>query len=270
MSAIITDINTRQVVPTVEIVQEEYRPPAGIVITDLGAVPEYTRKDVHAAEPIKNRADIEAIQRYLIRNGRYRDNLLFTMGINVGLRCGDLRWTRVRGILTEDGKDFRDECYVIEEKTGKLRRFHINDEVKAAFNLWMQNKGTISMNDYLFQGVSGRSKSTGNPMTVRSIENLLKTIINDECGLTVHASTHCLRKTFAYHMIQNAPERARAIEFLQKLFGHSSPAITLRYAGITEDEERNAYLTLNLGCLSHRQPDGDQFPTSTIKKENVS
>jgi len=275
MSAIITDINTRRVVPTVEIIQEEYRPPAGVIITDLGTVPEYTRKDIHAAEPIKNRADIEAIQRHLIRNGRYRDNLLFTMGINVGLRCGDLRWIRVCGILTEDGTAFRDECHVVEEKTGKRRYFCINDEVKAAFNLWLEHEGTVSMNDLLFKGTGNRSKSYQEegrdaPMQVRSIERLLKTIINDECGLTVHASTHCLRKTFAYHMIQNAPERARAIEFLQKLFGHSSPAITLRYAGITEDEERNAYLTLNLGCLSHRQPDGDQFPTSTIKKENVS
>lgn len=270
MKAIVTDIHTRQVVSNVEIIQDEYRPPAHVPITDMGAVPEYTKKDVHAAEPIKNRADIEAIQRYLISKGRYRDNLLFTMGINVGLRCGDLRWTKVCGLLTEDGTAFRDECYVVEEKTGKLRRFCINDEVKAAFNLWMANKGTVSMTEFIFKGTSNRAKSTGEPMAVASIERLLKQIVNDECGLKVKASTHCLRKTFAYHMIQNAPDRARAIEFLQKLFGHSSPSITLRYAGITEDEERNAYLTLNLGCLSHRDPTLIPFPAHTVKNENVS
>jgi len=241
---------TDTVPPNVTITRTQYQPPVDVIIKDLGAVPEYTKKDVHAAEPIKNREDIEMVQQYLINNGRYRDNLLFTMGINVGLRCGDLRWTRLCGVMTEDGTAYRDECFVVEEKTGKLRRFYINDEVKAALTLYLQHVGSISMNDLLFKGTGNRSKNSGEPMAVKSIERLLKQIINDECGMDVHASTHCLRKTFAYHMIQNAPDRARAIEFLQKLFGHSSPSITLRYAGITEDEERDAYKTLNLGCLS--------------------
>lgn len=255
---VVVDFKKKQikepVPPHVTIKGSQSIPPAGVVIKDLGAVPEYTRKDIHAAEPIKNKSDIELIQQHLVNSGRYRDNLLFTMGINVGLRCGDLRWTRLCGVMTEDGTAYRDECFVVEEKTGKLRRFYINDEVKAALTLYLQHVGTISMNDLLFKGIGNRSKNSDKPMDVKSIERLLKQVINDECGIDVHASTHCLRKTFAYHMIQNAPDRARAIEFLQKLFGHSSPAITLRYAGITEDEERDAYKTLNLGCLSKGTP----------------
>ena len=75
---------------------------------------------------------------------------------------------------------------------------------------------------------------------------MLKEVINEKCGIDIHASTHCLRKTFAYHVIQSAPDRERAIEFLQKILGHSSQSITLRYAGITDEEIMDTYKGLNL------------------------
>ena len=48
----------------------------------------------HAAEPIKNLEDIFAISEYLISEKRYRDNMLFIVGINFGLRVSDLRMLR--------------------------------------------------------------------------------------------------------------------------------------------------------------------------------
>lgn len=45
----------------------------------------------HAAEPIKSMEDINRISQYLIENKRYRDNMLFIVGINFGLRVSDLR-----------------------------------------------------------------------------------------------------------------------------------------------------------------------------------
>ena len=43
----------------------------------------------HAAEPIKSMSDIALISKYLIDHGRYRDNMLFIVGINFGLRASD-------------------------------------------------------------------------------------------------------------------------------------------------------------------------------------
>ena len=66
--------------------------------------------------------------------------------------------------------------------------------------------------------------------------------------LRAHAGTHLMRKTFAYHYLTGAADRSRALEQLMLLLGHSSPRITLSYAGITEDELRDAYECTCLGC----------------------
>ena len=84
----------------------------------------------------------------------------------------------------------------------------------------------VDLNSYLFRSQSNRSTSD-QPMSRRSVERLLKEIINDEMGLPIHASTHCLRKTFGYHMAMSAPDRSRAVAFLQHIFGHSNAGYTL-------------------------------------------
>ena len=44
----------------------------------------------HAAEPIKSMDDIIRISQFLIGQKRFRDNMLFIVGINFGLRISDL------------------------------------------------------------------------------------------------------------------------------------------------------------------------------------
>ena len=70
-------------------------------------------------------------------------------------------------------------------------------------------------------------------------------IINDvakSVGIKERIGTHTLRKTFGYHAYNNGYD----ITLIQKLFNHSSPAVTLRYIGITQDEMDNVYLSLDL------------------------
>ena len=63
-----------------------------------------------------------------------------------------------------------------------------------------------------------------------------------EIGIMENIGTHTLRKTFGYYAYQSGI----AIEVLQKLFNHSTPAITLRYIGITQEHLDEVYLNLNL------------------------
>ena len=70
-------------------------------------------------------------------------------------------------------------------------------------------------------------------------------IINNaarEIGITEKIGTHTLRKTFGYHAYKSGV----SIEVIQKLFNHSTPSITLRYIGITQDDLDGVYLNLNL------------------------
>lgn len=203
----------------------------------------------HAAEPIKSLEDIQYVSQYLIDRRRYRDNLLFVAGINLGLRCGDLLQLKIGHLLDEHGA-YKEKVVLREQKTGKLREAWLNDAVYDAMDLYLTALGEVDLNSYIFKGIGNRSKNSDRPMRVDTCEKLLKQIVNEECGLTVHASTHMLRKTFSYHVIMTAPNRSRAVEFLQKILGHSSPAITLAYAGITQDEIAETYQNLNLGRCS--------------------
>ena len=207
-------------------------------------------KQSHAAEPIKSRDDILKIQDYLISQGRYRDNLLFTCGINLGLRASDLLELRIGHLLNRDGS-YNTEINLQEKKTKKLRRVFPNDTVRYASDLYfthlLRASHTLDLNDPLFANQSPNAQGKLEPISRRSLDRILKEVINWRCNLSVHASTHCLRKTFAYHYIMTAPDRTRAGELLQKTFGHSSMAITLHYAGITDDEIMATYEAHNLG-----------------------
>ena len=53
---------------------------------------------------------------------------------------------------------------------------------------------------------------------------------------------HTLRKTFGYWAYKQGID----IILLMKIFNHSSPSITLRYIGITQEDINNVYISLNL------------------------
>lgn len=209
----------------------------------------------HAAEPLKKMEDICKVQDYMISHGMLRDNLLFVCGINFGLRISDLLKLQVGHLLNAQGNAYNDRIVLTEQKTGKRRVVYMNEAVMDAADLYFGDmvvrRETINLNDYLFTARSANvPKQT--VLSSRSVERILKDVINDKCGIPVHASTHCLRKTFAYHVIMTAKDRSRAIEFLQKMLGHSSQAITLMYAGITDEEIMKTYQELNLGSMRSR------------------
>lgn len=222
-----------------------------VKLMDTEFIEETPPKQSHAADPIKNVEDIWKVQEWLINHNRYRDNLLFTCGVNFGLRVGDLLKLKVGHILNADGRSYKAQIELTEEKTSKRRVVFLNDAVMDAADLYFNDlqarKQLINLNDYLFKSRSNNGKNTNKPIDIRNVDRMLKDVINKKCGLDIHASTHCLRKTFAYHVIMGAKDRSRAVEFLQKIFGHSSASITLMYAGITDDEVRDTYQQLNLG-----------------------
>ena len=49
--------------------------------------------------------------------------------------------------------------------------------------------------------------------------------------------THTMRKTFGYHYYR----KTKDVATLQKIFNHSSPAITLQYIGVIQDDLNRAY-----------------------------
>ena len=249
-----------------------------------------------AADPLKTDEDIEKIKRYILYEKPYknsemrkRDYLLFILGINIGLRAGDLRALKIGDVL-DDSYDVKDMIQLVEEKTEhtrkrkKYRTIYLNDMAKDAIRLFLTGK-TIRLNDPLFPSCSNNNSSkyyetlstkseklkekytnkTGvqEGIQVRSIERILKGIVK-ECGINIHASSHMLRKTFAYGIVRNAENFEYGLALAQEALQHSSESMTMRYLGFNEKVMRETYNKLNLG--SERK----DTSTGNEKKEDVS
>ena len=208
----------------------------------------------HAAEPIKDMNDIIRISQYLISEERFRDNMLFIVGINFGLRVSDLRALRFSNLINDDFT-FRDRFPILEKKTKNTRKrqknryITINSAVIDAVTLYLENTPGVRLDDYMFKSASNNSIGKNVPISKQGVDLMLKGVARD-LGLGNRMATHSLRKTFAYHQMVMSGNDPRKLLLLQKMFGHSSAAQTLDYIGITSEEIDDAYRNLNLGSTT--------------------
>jgi integrase len=176
--------------------------------------------------PIRELKDIESIKKLLA--DKPRDLLLFTMGINNGLRAGDLLKLRVK-----DVSDLKpgETMPLTEGKTGKVNFLMVNKTVHRSLKNYLE-KFYWTPDDYLF-----RSKKTREPLQIQAVNNSVKKWCK-AINLKGNYGAHSLRKTFGY--IQRTNFHV-GFEILAKRFNHSSPAVTMRYLGI-QDKEVNGIL----------------------------
>jgi integrase len=171
--------------------------------------------------PIQNPKDILSIKTYL--SDKPRDLLLFTLGINNGIRTGDLLKLKVSDI-----KDLKpgDSIQIKESKTQKINVLSINKEVYKALRHFLLTLNPKD-DDYLFQ-----SRHSAHALTVMTVNRMMKSWCK-AINLPGNYGAHTLRKTFGY--IQRT-KFGVGFEVLCRRFNHSSPAITMRYLGITDQE----------------------------------
>ena len=178
-------------------------------------------------EPIREIEDIEAIKQLL--ESKPRDFLLFVMGINNGLRVGDLLQLRAgpfRNVKIGDTVPVR------EQKTGKPQEIVINKPIKKALQKYFGHFKPDD-EDYLFKSRKGKNK----PITVSNANMLVKKWTK-AINLEGNYGTHSLRKTFGYILRR---KYGVGWEILSKRYNHSSPSVTRSYLGI-QDEEVNKIL----------------------------
>lgn len=190
---------------------------------------------MNTVEPIRDLKKIKAMKAVL-KDNNIRNYLLFTIGINTGLRISDLLRLKISDVLDERGQ-ICDCVYIREKKTDKEKTFTLNQTVKKAIKEYLDSLKVYDNNWYLFKSRKGKNSPISRIQAYDILNNAAKLVgINDNIG------THTLRKTFGYH----ARMKGVPVEMLQKLFNHSSPSVTMRYIGITQDELKNIYLDLNL------------------------
>ena len=173
-------------------------------------------------EPIRDPKDIETIKRLL--KDRPRDLLLFTMGINNGLRVGDLLKLKVGQVRhMKPGQS----TSVKEGKTGKVNVLMMNRSTYKVLQRYLEQLSPAD-EDFLFKSAKGKNS----PITTSSVNNLVKAWCR-AVNLEGNYGAHTLRKTFGY--IQRT-QYGVGFEVLAKRFNHSNPRITMRYLGITDAE----------------------------------
>jgi integrase len=172
-------------------------------------------------EPIRNPKDIEAIKKLL--QGSPRDMLLFTLGVNNGLRVGDLLKLRVWQVrLLKPGQSIN----IREGKTGKENVLMVNRCTYRALQGYLASANPKD-SDFLFA-----SRTGGRAITIQRVNQMVKSWTK-AIHLKGNYGAHTLRKTFGYS------QRTRfgvGFEILARRFNHSSPSITMRYLGVQPDE----------------------------------
>lgn len=172
-------------------------------------------------EPIRKVKDVQAIKKILADNPR--DLLLFTLGINNGLRAGDLLQLKVHQIRN---LNVGESIAIVESKTGKQNGLVVNKPSFDALQNFFKNVDKED-DDFVFTGRKGDL-----PLTIPSLNRLIKSWTGS-INLKGKYGTHSLRKTWGY--IQRT-EFGVPIEKITQRYLHSSPAVTMTYLGLQTQE----------------------------------
>lgn len=181
---------------------------------------------MNTVEPIRNRADVDEMKDFLYDQAE-KYGLLFSLGINTGLRISDLLALKVADVWCGSALL---EIRIREQKTGKERTCRLNSTARLALEAYLGDFVHLDPEYYLFVS------HTGKPLDRVQVWRVLNHAA-EMCGVPGPIGTHTLRKTFGYH----AHQAGVPVELLQKVFGHSTASITLRYIGITADQVADVY-----------------------------
>lgn len=183
-------------------------------------------------DPIRDEKNIKAIRKILSDNPR--NHLLFVMGINNGLRTGDILKLRVEDVK---GMKEGDNINIKEGKTGKQNILVINKTVHKVLGQYLA-ECKPNDDDFLF-----KSRKGNKPITIQTVNAYVKQWTSS-INLKGNYGAHSLRKTWGYFQ-----RKAFGVGFevLCKRYNHASPAVTMRYLGITDKEVENILTNNEIG-----------------------
>lgn len=135
----------------------------------------------------------------------------------------------------------KDRIIVTEQKTGKTRPILIGESTKKRILKLYVLLGEPPLNSYMF-----RSRKSSEPVSIQYINRKLK-IFKYAYGLKIdNFSSHTFRKTFGRYVYDRDDKKSESLILLNKIFKHSSIAITQIYLGITQGEIDDVFRSIKL------------------------
>jgi integrase len=191
-------------------------------------------------EPIRDKKKLAQIKNLLRGQRRFRDLLLFTVGINTALRISDLLALRI-GDFIDDAGDVRQQFRIREQKRGKRHDVVINDSIREALAEYRAAYPAVEENPHHCVFFNTRTHDYARPISRIQAWKFIATLCQ-EVGLRGNYGTHTLRKTWGYHARKSGVD----LTLIMDKLNHNSLAYTKRYLGITDDELGDVVRRLNL------------------------
>jgi len=174
-------------------------------------------------QAVKSEKIIASINKKLKEHGSQTYADIWSLGINLALRISDLLAIQYDDVV---GKKI---LIIVEGKTNKTRQIKLNDTAKGII---ARRRADYTDDLYLFQATGPRVHNIAPKPLDRSTVARKFAEIGDMKSIGVKLGTHSMRKTRGYHLLQ----AGHSIETICKMFQHSSPAVTLRYIGIEQED----------------------------------
>jgi integrase len=126
-------------------------------------------------QPIRSSKKIAQMKNFLRSQNRYRDLLLFVVGINTALRISDLLPLRVGDFIDAESR-FRDRFWRREEKRGKHQEVILNDSIRQALDEYLAAYPAIENNPKHFVFFNTRTHDYSKPITRKQAWRVISTI----------------------------------------------------------------------------------------------
>lgn len=188
-------------------------------------------------EPIRSVKKINDLKKYLLGSGNMRNYTLVVLGLNSALRVSDILNLKWGDVFDFEENKFKTHVYVKEKKTGKNKKFLLNQNATGAILKLKRKLGHINILDYIFKSREGQNKPITRYMAIKIIKSSCEAV-----GIKEHIGCHSLRKTFGYH----SWKKGVPIPILMELYNHSNQSITKLYLGISQDDIDDVYRLIEL------------------------
>lgn len=186
--------------------------------------------------PIRDLETARLIYRFYNKNYGMKKAALWRIGCNCALRFSDLRRLRYDQVHSyERNGEVVGQWKLIEQKTKKHKELPLNAVVMSVLK---ELRNAYPDDVYVFQSEGNNASSEPKPFSRQYISTLFKDA-QETLALVDNINTHTMRKTFgflAYNYGNGVP-----VEYLQKLYNHSTPKETLTYLGITAEVVKDVY-----------------------------
>ena len=180
---------------------------------------------MNCVDAVKSAGDRLVVERLLQRRGRlYAD--IWKVGINVGLRISDLLALEFAPVMAALPSR---ELVLTEQKTGKRKGLRLNP---TAVRVIEKRRADYPDHRWLFEVACRRAH--GKPISRCTVARVFKEV-GEQIGLKL--STHSMRKTRGYALY----DAGVPLEMIAKVLNHSSPAVTMAYIGITQQQILETY-----------------------------